>query len=120
MVDIDEMLVNQQIYYNCRAQDWDQWIRHYMRPVQDEIDQLIGGSPLHGDVLDMACGTGFWTARLSKIANSVTAVDGSMEMLQKVRSRKLGNVDTIHADLFSWNPPTQWDAEAYRKLSLKK
>ena len=110
MVDIDKMLIDQQIYYNYRAQDWDQWIRHYMRPVQDEIDQLMCDSPLRGDVLDMACGTGFWTTRLAGIANSVTAVDGSVEMLKKVRSRELGNVDTIHADLFSWNPPTQWDA----------
>lgn len=110
MVDIKKMLVDQQAYYSYRAEDWNQWIRNYMRPVQDEVDQLIRDSPLYGDILEMACGTGFWTARLSEIAHSVTAVDGSVEMLHKIRSREFSNVDTIHADLFSWNPPTQWDA----------
>lgn len=110
MVDITDLLREQQFYYNYRSNDWDQWVRHYMFPVQDELDALMAQSPLAGDVLEMACGTGFWSERLAVRANSVTALDGSAEMLERVRARHLPNVHTIQADLFTWNPPTQWDA----------
>lgn len=109
MVELDQLLADQQDYYRARAADWAQWIRHYMEPVESEFDQLLSGGPLRGDVLDMACGTGYWTERLSRVARSVTALDGSQEMLDRIGERGLANVDTIRADLFAWNPPTQWD-----------
>jgi trans-aconitate methyltransferase len=110
MIDISNLLREQQSYYDFRSHDWDQWVRHYMLPVQEELDALIAQSPLMGDVLEMACGTGFWTERLALRASSVTALDGSEEMLLRVQARSLPNVHTVRADLFSWHPPTQWDA----------
>jgi len=110
MTDIADYLREQQSYYNYRSYDWEQWVKNYMLPVQDEIDSLMTRSALGCDVLEMACGTGFWTERLAARANSVTALDGSAEMLVRVRARALVNVHTIQADLFSWHPPTQWDA----------
>lgn len=109
MVELDQLLADQQDYYRGRAADWGQWIAHYMGPVESEFDRLLSEGPLHGDVLDMACGTGYWTERLCRMAHSVTALDGSREMLDRIGERGLGNVDTIQADLFRWNPPTQWD-----------
>lgn len=110
MTDVTKLLLNQQKYYDNRSKDWTQWLSRYMRPVQDEVDSLLAQSPLNDDVLDMACGTGFWTQRLAERANSVTALDGSSEMLESVHDRQLTNVHTLQADLFSWHPPTQWDA----------
>lgn len=109
MVDLDQLLAGQQDYYRARADDWSQWIDHYMEPVQPEFDQLLADGPLRGDVLEMASGTGYWTERLSRVARSVTALDGSQEMLNGIADRSLSNVHTLRADLFSWNPPTQWD-----------
>jgi SAM-dependent methyltransferase len=105
----DALLTKQQDYYRNRARDWDQWIRHYMREVEGDFDELLAAGPLEGDVLELACGTGYWTARLSEIASYVTALDGSDEMLEVLRRRELPNVTTLRADLFTWNPPTQWD-----------
>ena len=39
---------------------------------------------LDGHVLDMACGTGYWTEQLAGRAASVTALDGSQAMLEQV------------------------------------
>lgn len=109
VTDVDSLLENQKFYYDHRAKDWTQWVENYMRPVQNEIDTLIAESHLDGDILDIACGTGFWSERIAAQANSVTALDGSEEMIARLRERKLPNVSTICADIFSWHPPTQWD-----------
>lgn len=61
MMDLDALIDEQRIYYGYRSLDWDQWIRHYMRETESEFDEILAGSPLRGDILEMACGTGYWT-----------------------------------------------------------
>lgn len=109
MAGLTDLLREQQVYYGHRSRDWDRWIENYMRPVQDQIDALLESCPLGEDILDLACGTGFWTSRLAARANSVTALDGSEAMLDGVRRRGLPNAHPVQADLFDWHPPTQWD-----------
>ena len=110
VLDTTDLLLRQQEYYDGRAADWQRWITRYMRPVEGEVTKLLSELPLSGHVLDMACGTGYWTAQLASRASSVTALDGSKPMLEQVGHRGLSNVNTVHADLFNWNPPTEWDA----------
>jgi SAM-dependent methyltransferase len=109
MADLDSLIEGQRVYYGHRARDWDQWIRNYMRGTEAEFDEILAASPLDGDILEMACGTGYWTEKLSRIARHVTALDASSDMLDVLQSRGLANVAALRADLFSWNPPTQWD-----------
>jgi len=109
-MDVEELLVRQQEYYNARSADWESWITRYMGPVQQQVEEVLDGCPLGGDVLDLACGTGYWTEKLARRARTVTALDGSAPMLEQVGEHGLANVHTVQADLFSWNPPTQWDA----------
>ncbi|WP_338595506.1 class I SAM-dependent methyltransferase [Saccharopolyspora sp. SCSIO 74807] len=107
--DLDEMLSQQQQYYRERARDYDAWINNYLLPAEKKFEELVNSSPLTGDILEMACGSGYWTERISRVAHHVTALDGSQEMLDIVDGRQLPNVSTAQADLFNWNPPTQWD-----------
>lgn len=109
-MDTTDVLARQQEYYDGRADDWPRWIAHYVAPVEDRLDEALGRCALDGDVLDMACGTGFWTAKLARRAASVTALDGSAAMLAGVEALGLPNVHPLRADLFDWHPPTQWDA----------
>ena len=63
-----------------------------------------------GDVLEMAGGTGWWTARLARTAGHLTVIDSSPETLDLNRDR-VGrpDVDYLVADLFMWQPQRTYD-----------
>jgi demethylmenaquinone methyltransferase/2-methoxy-6-polyprenyl-1,4-benzoquinol methylase len=106
---MDELLHEQQVYYRRRAPIYDE---DYDDPYTLD-DQLLTGLPIHGDVLELACGTGRWTGRLADRADRVTAVDGAPEMLAIARDRIVsassGTVEFVQADLFGWTPPRRYD-----------
>ena len=57
-------------------------------------------------MLELACGTGLWTRHLVRYASTLTAVDGSEEVLAINRARvDRRAVRYIQADLFDWTPP---------------
>ncbi len=73
---------------------------------RDLIDDL---SP-EGDLLELACGTGGFTADLARHATSVTAIDASPQMLARNRMEvDLPNVRYIRADIFDWRPDAAYD-----------
>lgn len=83
--DADGLLAEQADYYRARAREYD---RDYAgRADLRELLTTVDGLPVAGDVLELACGTGQWTRRLAARARSVTAVDGSAEMLAVARER---------------------------------
>ncbi|HEY3717219.1 MAG TPA: class I SAM-dependent methyltransferase [Jatrophihabitantaceae bacterium] len=51
---------------------------------------MIDRVPAGGDVLELACGTGVWTALLAGRANTLTAVDAAPEMIEIARERAPG------------------------------
>jgi demethylmenaquinone methyltransferase/2-methoxy-6-polyprenyl-1,4-benzoquinol methylase len=70
------------------------------------VDRALAGFGPRGNVLELACGTGLWTARLVTWADHVTAVDAAPEMLALNRARLGTNaVSYVEADLFAWEPP---------------
>ncbi|MEU6841186.1 class I SAM-dependent methyltransferase [Streptomyces sp. NPDC046716] len=102
------LMAEQMAYYRARAPEYD-------RPYKDRADlrELLAGIdelPVRGDVLELACGTGQWTALLAERAASVTAVDASAETLAIARERAGGpTVRFVQADLFTWEPPRRYD-----------
>jgi demethylmenaquinone methyltransferase/2-methoxy-6-polyprenyl-1,4-benzoquinol methylase len=123
--DDDELLDGQLRYYGDRAPTYDE---AYTRTGHSDrgpeanarwfaelavVEAAVDGLELRGDVLELGCGTGHWTARLAASARSVTALDGSPEMLDVAR-RKLaaaGNVTFERIDLVrDWEPSRDWDA----------
>jgi demethylmenaquinone methyltransferase/2-methoxy-6-polyprenyl-1,4-benzoquinol methylase len=68
-----------------------------------------------GDALELAAGTGIWTRELLKIADHVTAIDASPEVL-RINHRKLGGPSRVtykQEDVFSWNPKKQFDLVSF-------
>jgi len=63
-----------------------------------------------GRVLEIACGTGWWTQELLKYADSITALDPSPEVLE-INQKKLNSliVRYVQADIFAWKPKVQYD-----------
>ena len=120
----DDLVEEQVAYYRARAPEYDDWwlrLGRYERGSElDErweaekgvlADALRTFAP-RGDVLELAAGTGNYTALLAELADSVTAVDASAETLDILRQKLPPGgapVETIVADLFAWRPYRTYD-----------
>lgn len=125
--DGDALIADQIAYYRARAGEYDDNLRNLERYVsmggsvagrsggEDGKEVAILLKALEGmhpfdTVLELACGTGWWTQWLAQQAQHVTAVDAAAEMLTLNRERvNAANVRYIQADVFSWKPDRQFD-----------
>jgi SAM-dependent methyltransferase len=94
-----------QQYYNRRAEVYEQ-IYHREDPARQAELHALGAAmckTLEGqDVLEIACGTGYWTERVCKVARSVLATDASEETLAIAASKQLPSKVTImQADAYT-------------------
>lgn len=99
-----------QDYYNRRASEYEQIYRrddpvrlHELAEITTAMRNTLGGR----DVLEIACGTGYWTERLVGSAHTITATDASPQMLDIARSKHLPESVTLLT------------ADAYRLSTLK-
>lgn len=125
------ILEEQKAYYRARAAEYDEWFyregrydhgvvktRAWFDEVRIVVEQL-GRFGVEGDVLELACGTGIWTALLARRAASLTAVDASAEVMNINRAKlaeqdRFGdgwsnNIRYVQADLFEWQPDRKYD-----------
>lgn len=89
-------------YYRRRAAEYD---RIYSKPERQQdlrrLEELLAGWVRGRRVLELACGTGWWTRVLAASAESVTATDANDEVLEIARSREYAKpVDFRRADAF--------------------
>jgi SAM-dependent methyltransferase len=103
-------------YYDRRAREYEQI---YFRddPVRQREQDAIATTmrPLFQDrrVLEVACGTGFWTEKISPVVQYLCAVDASPEMLAIARSKALpaGKVEFRQGDAYALDSvPATFDA----------
>ncbi len=119
-----ELVADQIDYYRARAAEYDASLRDLARYYTlggnvaggDEagdiamIEQELLRLAPFGRVLELACGTGWWTQLLAANGASVTAVDASPEMLAINRERVARpNVRYVAADIFNWRPSEPYD-----------
>ena len=120
---MNENIQNEQVaYYRARAGEYDEWFRRdgrYDRGPEanalwaeeiNHVSEALAAFNPTGDVLELAAGTGWWTERLAKYAERLTAVDASPETLA-INEKKIGDapVRYIQADIFDWLPDRQYD-----------
>ena len=94
-------------YYGKRAEEYEQIYRKPER--QDELKKIKGllQNILAGkDILEIACGTGYWTERISQRAKSILATDINDTVLEIAKSKNYpkDNVRFQKQDLFSFEP----------------
>ena len=107
-----ELLQKQIEYYRARAPEYDDWFyrhgrydqgeahtRQWQREAQQIRDQLRSASGF-GHILEMAPGTGIWTAELIQIGERVTALDASPEMIKINRAKLLSDKVDYQIDRF--------------------
>jgi SAM-dependent methyltransferase len=103
-------------YYAARADVYDETAGYFDKeaealrePIKARYRELFRGK----DVLEVACGSGYWTRVLGDVAASVVAFDINPEILQKAveRCRDLPNVRFRIADAYTFlGVPTGCDA----------
>jgi len=117
-----ERLEQQKAYYRARAYEYDEWFERRgrydhgeewnarWRAEVDEVRRALAAFRPTGRVLELAAGTGWWTAELLRYAEAITAVDASPETLAINRAR-VGDAPVRHVetDIFSWQPDGQYD-----------
>ncbi len=93
-------------YYADRAIEYE---KTYQRPERQKdiasIHSILKKLFKGHNVLEIACGTGYWTETIASVANLVTATDINQEVLQIARNKKYtsNNVTFIQDDSLSIN-----------------
>jgi SAM-dependent methyltransferase len=76
-------------YYGGRAREYE---RIYQKPERQAdlttLTILLQNGVAGEDVLEIACGTGYWTERLAPVARSICAVDAAPEALELARGKQ--------------------------------
>lgn len=105
----DDLVVEQLRYYRARAGEYDATSYGAVSAERASVPAIVDRLQISGDVLELACGTGIWTAELVRHATTLTALDGAPEMLDLARRRVPTSVRFEQADLFNWTPTSSWD-----------
>ncbi len=92
-------------YYKQRAPEYEQIYYRDIPQKRKELAELAEGLKVLAEgksVLDLACGTGYWTEVLSQTARYVVASDISSEMIEQAGKKKFRcPVEFVQADLYS-------------------
>jgi ubiquinone/menaquinone biosynthesis C-methylase UbiE len=113
--EVQSLLAEQVAYYRARAPEYTETAfpevpAGDMKLAHEQIHARLEAFRPTGDVLEVACGPGSFTADLLRHAGTLTAVDASPEMLA-LAAEKVGDgrVTFIAADLFAWEPDRTYD-----------
>jgi demethylmenaquinone methyltransferase/2-methoxy-6-polyprenyl-1,4-benzoquinol methylase len=104
----DEALADQLDYYRRRAGEYDATAYGDVGVASERIARIVAEMGPAGRVLEIACGTGMWTAALAAVASPVTAIDAAPEVVAIARER----VPRVHfevADVFTFRHSTRFD-----------
>jgi demethylmenaquinone methyltransferase/2-methoxy-6-polyprenyl-1,4-benzoquinol methylase len=114
----DRELIEEQIrYYDRRAPEYDATATPEGDPLASQGRQLAEALDRfrpEGTVLEIACGTGSWTAKIARHAAELTALDSSPAMLELNR-QKVGDetIRYVTSDVFKWEPDRLYDAVVF-------
>jgi len=103
---------NLTIYYSIRAKEYeDIYLKPERQPglkkIKKSLNEIFAGK----DILEIACGTGYWTERISPSANSITAMDINDSVLEIAKSKNYpnNNVEFQKENLFSYKPKRKFE-----------
>lgn len=122
--DIGPVLAEQLSYYRARAPIYDKTYKRVgpydrgraanqaWKAELARIADRLAEVEIGGHLLELGCGTGYWTELLASRADRITAIDGAPEMIEMARTR-LGHLDTVDLQvqelIDAWSP----DADCY-------
>jgi ubiquinone/menaquinone biosynthesis C-methylase UbiE len=109
-----ELLLDEQLaYYRAMAPEYDEAAQGDPNEIdRPELESVLAQFGPTGDVLELAGGTGQWTASLAGYATRLTVLDASEETLAINRAKSAAAarpVDYVLADIFEWQPARRYD-----------
>jgi ubiquinone/menaquinone biosynthesis C-methylase UbiE len=98
-------------YYSDRAKEYDK-----VYQIPEEQEDLLKAAEYfqrifkNKSVLEIACGTGYWTAQISETATSILATDINKTVIDIAKTRRFNNNVTFEvADLYSLTTNNKFD-----------
>lgn len=100
-------------YYKDRAKEYEEI---YFRPERQEelkkLEDILKSIFKDKAIIEIACGTGYWTERISETAKSILATDINDSVLEVAMNKKYrkNNISFQNQDLFSFNPKERFES----------
>lgn len=111
--DPDRYVGEQLSYYRAIAAEYDEAVkRDRGEPERPELEAAVARFEPSGAALELAAGTGQWTAVLARYATTLTIVDAAPEMLAINRANLASAaipIEYMEADIFEWEPRRSYD-----------
>lgn len=73
----------------------------HLEALESAVTETLAGH----DVIELACGTGYWTERVSQTADSVVAMDASRAVLREAASKSVPGIDVAFVQADAYAPP---------------
>jgi ubiquinone/menaquinone biosynthesis C-methylase UbiE len=105
----DQIVDDQIAYYRQRAEEYDVTAYGGDPLAAERIARIVSTFPDSAATLELACGTGMWTAALAQRPGQLTAVDAAPEAIAIARRRCPDAVAFVCADVLSWLPEARYD-----------
>lgn len=108
---MDDLSLREQIeYYRARAPEYEATAVPKNSPEWQAARQVVQRLSQFETILELACGTGYWTQELVRHTAQLTAVDAAPEMLDFNRARvNDSRVRYECVNLFEWEPTQKFD-----------
>jgi SAM-dependent methyltransferase len=100
----DRLIAEQIAYYRQRTPEYDETAYDLSGANRERIESIVAELPSAEPALEIACGTGIWTAQLARRIHDLTAVDTSLESLELARERCPAHVRFVCTDVLRWLP----------------
>lgn len=100
-------------YYSERAKEYESI---YAKPERQEdlqqAAQILKSLFNKKQVLEIACGTGFWTAFIAQSASSVLATDINLSVIEIARAKKINNPNLVFEvqDIYKLSPISPYES----------
>ena len=92
------------LYYDARAGEYESiYDKPERRPDLEYLERFLSEAFVRQDVLELACGTGYWTQFIARSARSIVAVDVNESVLDIARKKEYGMcpVSFVRGDAYS-------------------
>lgn len=97
-------------YYKDRAKEYE---KVYQNPAEQEdlqtAEKIFQDLFAQKTVLEIACGTGYWTERIAETATSIYATDINESVIEIAKERQKSNISFAVADMFDFTPDEKFD-----------